>query len=84
MPALALRLSAVTLGFQPLVGCSCFECERSRFHVALMPRTAQAARINKLQRAGRDFLIRLIAKHGLVGAARVLRALADELGSPNC
>jgi hypothetical protein len=49
-----------------------------------MPRTAQAARINKLQRAGRDLLIRLIAKHGLVCAARVLRALADELGSPNC
>jgi hypothetical protein len=36
--------------------------------------------MDKLQRAGRDFLIRLVAKHGLVGAARVLRALADELG----
>jgi hypothetical protein len=33
----------------------------------------------KLQRASRDFLIRLIATHGLAGAARVLRALADEL-----
>jgi hypothetical protein len=32
----------------------------------------------KLQRAGRDFLIRLVARHGLAGAARVLRALADE------
>jgi hypothetical protein len=32
-----------------------------------------------LQRAGRDFLMRLVAKHGLAGAARVLRALADEL-----
>jgi len=27
----------------------------------------------------RDFLMRLIAQHGLRGAARVLRALADEL-----
>jgi hypothetical protein len=35
--------------------------------------------MDKLQRAGRDFLIRLIAKHGLAGAARVLRALAYEL-----
>jgi hypothetical protein len=35
--------------------------------------------MDKLQRAGRDFLIRLIAKHGLAGAARVLRALANEL-----
>jgi hypothetical protein len=36
----------------------------------------------KIQCAGRDFLIRLVAKHGLVGAARVLRALADELEGP--
>ena len=36
--------------------------------------------MDKLQRAGRDFLMRLVAKHGLAGAARVLRALADELG----
>ena len=35
--------------------------------------------MDKLQRAGRDFLLRLIARHGLEGAARVLRALADEL-----
>jgi hypothetical protein len=35
--------------------------------------------MDKLQRAGRDFLLRLIAKHGLAGAARVLRALADKL-----
>ena len=35
--------------------------------------------MDKLQRAGRDFLMRLVAKHGLAGAARVLRALADEL-----
>jgi hypothetical protein len=34
---------------------------------------------DKLQRAGRDFLMRLVARHGLAGAARVLRALADEL-----
>jgi len=32
--------------------------------------------VDKLQRAGRDFLLRLIAQHGLDGAARVLRALA--------
>ena len=35
--------------------------------------------MDKLQRAGRDFLMRLIAQHGLAGAARVLRALADEI-----
>ena len=35
--------------------------------------------MDTLQRAGRDFLMRLVAKHGLQGAARVLRALADEL-----
>ena len=34
--------------------------------------------MDKLQRAGRDFLLRLVAKHGLQGAGRVLRALADE------
>ena len=32
----------------------------------------------KLQKAGRNFLMRL-AKHGLRGAMRVLRALPDEL-----
>jgi hypothetical protein len=31
-------------------------------------------------KAGCAFLLRLIALHGLAGAARVLRALADELG----
>ena len=35
--------------------------------------------MDKLQRAGRDLLLRLIAQHGLDGAARVLRALADEI-----
>ncbi len=35
--------------------------------------------MDKLQRAGRDFLMRLVAKHGLHGAARILWALADEL-----
>ena len=35
--------------------------------------------MDKLQRVGRDFLMRLVAKHGLHGAARMLRALADEL-----
>jgi hypothetical protein len=35
--------------------------------------------MDKLQRAGRDFLMRLVAKHGLQGAARVLRALAEEI-----
>ena len=39
----------------------------------------KAPRVDKLQSAGRDFLLRLIAKHGLAGAALVLRALADEL-----
>jgi hypothetical protein len=35
--------------------------------------------MDKVQRAGRTFLLRLIARHGPAGAARVLRALADEL-----
>ena len=35
--------------------------------------------MDKLPRAGRDFLMRLVAQHGLAGAARVLRALADEI-----
>jgi hypothetical protein len=35
--------------------------------------------MDKLQRAGRDFLMRLVSKHGPRGAARVLLALADEL-----
>ena len=44
--------------------------------------------MDKLQHAGRDFLMRLVAKHGREGAARVLRALADEIedlvdGSPS-
>ena len=34
--------------------------------------------MDKLQRTGRDYL-RLIAKHGLPGAARVLPALTDEI-----
>ena len=29
--------------------------------------------MDKLQRAGRDFLMRLVAQHGLDGAARILR-----------
>ena len=35
--------------------------------------------MDKLQRADRDFLMRLVAAHGLAGAVRVLRALADEI-----
>ena len=35
--------------------------------------------MDKLQRAGRDFLMRLVAEHGLAGAARALPALADEI-----
>ena len=44
-----------------------------------MQEPRRLARMDKLQRAGRAFLMRLVAKHGLAGAARVLRALADEL-----
>ena len=33
----------------------------------------------KLQNAGRAFLLRLVAEYGPIEAARVLRALADEL-----
>ncbi len=35
--------------------------------------------MDKLHRTRRDFLLRLIARHGLPGAARMLRTLADEL-----
>jgi hypothetical protein len=45
---------------------------------------AQLWRMDKLQRAGREFLIRLVAKHGLVGAVRILRALAHELEAQGC
>jgi hypothetical protein len=49
-------------------------------HVALRPDNQQASYVGlKLQKAGRTFLLRLIAQHGLAGATRVLRALADEL-----
>ena len=40
--------------------------------------------MDKLQRAGRDFLMRLVAKHGLAGAAWMLRTLADELEAFAC
>jgi hypothetical protein len=33
----------------------------------------------KLQKAGRAFLLRLVAEYGPQGAARILRRLADEL-----
>ena len=33
----------------------------------------------KLQKAGRRFLLRLVAEHRPQGAARILRRLADEL-----
>ena len=35
----------------------------------------------KLQKAGRAFLLRLVAEYGPQGAARILPALADELES---
>ena len=35
--------------------------------------------MDKPPRAGRDFLMRLLALHGIDGAARILRALADEI-----
>ncbi len=38
--------------------------------------------MDKLQRAERAFLLRLIAEYGTVGAARILRSLADELEEP--
>lgn len=33
----------------------------------------------KLQKAGRTFLLRLVAEYGPRGAARILRMLADEI-----
>jgi hypothetical protein len=35
--------------------------------------------MDNLQRAGRDFLMRLVAMHGLREVARVLRALTQDL-----
>ena len=35
--------------------------------------------ITQMQKAGRTFLLRLVAEHGPDGAARILRALADEI-----
>lgn len=52
---------------------------RQIFAVKTHLRLAQAYGMDKLGRAGRDFLIRLVSKHGLAGAARILRTLADEL-----
>jgi hypothetical protein len=57
----------------------CFCANPVDIRVARPRRTVQAARMDKLPRAGRDFLLRLVAQHGLDGAARVLRALADEM-----
>jgi predicted HAD superfamily phosphohydrolase len=64
--------------FQPLSGSACFCANAADIRVASPRETAQAQRVDKLQRAGRDFLMQLVAKHGVEGAARVLRALADE------
>lgn len=38
---------------------------------------ARLTRMDNLQRAGRDFLMRLVAMHGLREVARVLRALTQ-------
>ena len=46
---------------------------------AAQDRAGSPARTSYSGRAGTDFLMRLIAQHGLSGAARVLRALAEEL-----
>ena len=35
--------------------------------------------ITQMQKAGRTLLLRLVAEHGPDGAARILRALADEI-----
>jgi len=47
-----------------------------QMRIARRSKTAQIDRLDKLQRAGRDFLMRLVAKHGLRRAVR----LAAELG----
>jgi hypothetical protein len=57
----------------------CFCANAADIRVACPCTTAQAARMDKLQRAGRAFLWYLVTRHGLDGAARVLRALADEI-----
>ena len=45
--------------------------------IATLPKTAQAARMDKLQRAGRDFLMRLVMKYGLRGLANEVERLPD-------
>jgi hypothetical protein len=52
--------------------CSVTSAE-ARAHDAGMETTT------KLQKAGRTFLLRLVAEYGPLGAARILRSLADEL-----
>ena len=48
----------------------------ARIHDAGMEATT------KRQKAGRTFLLRLIAEYGPQGAARILRSLADEIEAP--
>ena len=52
--------------FQPLSGSTCLVRTQQIF-ASPPPRTAQARRMDKLQRAGRDFLMRLVVKHGRQG-----------------
>jgi hypothetical protein len=54
-------------------------------HVAPQRDTRQPlcmASTTKLQKAGRAFLLRLVAEYGARAAARILRALSDELERP--
>jgi hypothetical protein len=43
------------------------------------PHDAGVEATTKLQKAGRTFLLRLVAMHGPDAAARILRRLADEI-----
>jgi hypothetical protein len=66
-------------GHRPRAGLFVSARLRQKFAATPARQDAHARRMDKLQRSGRAFLIRVVAKHGLAGAARVLRALADDL-----
>ena len=74
------------VGLQRLEDLATQVRDEARSHLAGEPQAGAGERAHdasmeattKLQKAGRAFLLRLVAEHGPRGAARILRALADE------
>ena len=58
---------------------ACLSCIVSVTGVTARAHDAGMEAATKLQKAGRAFLLHLVAEYGPRGAARVLRALANEL-----